>query len=53
MADMSVELDLLTVLVGPNASGKSNMLEVLRFIEDAFCFDWDSAISMRNGIEAI
>ena len=53
IADATVDLDRLTVLVGPNASGKSNILDILRFIKDAFRFDLDAAISLRHGIAAI
>ena len=45
IAEMSFELDRLTVLAGPNASGKSNVLDVLQFIKDALHFNLDAAIS--------
>ncbi len=45
--------DRLTVLVGPNASGKSNLLDILRFIKDALRFDLDAAISVRHDLAAI
>ena len=35
-ASIDVELDDLTVLVGPNAPGKSNLVDGFRFISDAF-----------------
>ena len=51
------ELDLkigpLTVLVGSNASGKSNVLDVLRFIKGALDRDVDSAVASRQGIVAV
>ncbi len=53
IANMSFELDRLTVLAGPNASGKSNVLDVLRFIKDALHFNLDAAISLRNGMDNI
>ena len=51
--NLDLELGPLTVLVGPNASGKSNILDVLRFIKDALERNLDSAVTSRDGMEAM
>ena len=51
--DSTLELDSLTVLVGRNASGKSNLMDALSFIKDSLSFDLEAAISLRRGISDI
>ena len=48
-----LELGPLAVLVGPNASGKSNLLDVLGFLADAARDGLEAAVSRRGGIGAI
>ena len=48
-----MELDPLTVLVGPNASGKSNLLDILGFLSDAARDGLETAITRRGGIDSI
>ncbi len=48
-----LELDPLTVLAGPNASGKSNLLDVLGFLADASRDGLEMALNKRGGIDSI
>ncbi len=48
-----VGLGNLTVLVGPNASGKSNFLDALQFTKDALHFRLDEALRMRDGFSEV
>ena len=48
-----LELGPITVLVGPNASGKSNLLDILGFLADATRHGLETAITRRGGIDSI
>lgn len=53
LADIELEFSPLTVLVGRNGSGKSNIIDVLRFVADALTLGLDNAIGKRDGIRAL
>lgn len=53
IADLTVDLPPLTVLVGANASGKSNFVDALRFINDAVHFSVETAIVNRDSFTFI
>ena len=42
-----------SILVGPNAAGKSNFLDALRFVADALRFSLEHAIRSRGGIREV
>nr|WP_315465701.1 AAA family ATPase [uncultured Rhodoferax sp.] len=54
LADIHVSLHPnVTVVVGPNAVGKSNFVDALRFLRDAAKDDLDHAIVSRGGLTRI
>lgn len=53
LADIAVDFEALTVLVGLNGSGKSNLVDVLRFVSEALMHGLDSAIINRHGMGAL
>lgn len=46
-----VELGKFNIIIGANASGKSNLIQVLRFLRDIKNYGLDNAISLQGGIE--
>ncbi|WP_380161776.1 AAA family ATPase [Kineococcus sp. R86509] len=51
--NVHVRLTPLTALVGINGSGKSNILDALRFVRDALTDGLDVAVARRLGIERL
>lgn len=51
--DVDIELGPLTALVGQNGSGKSNVVDVLRFLSDAMRLGLEGAVTKRHGIAAV
>lgn len=50
IAEATVSLGPLLVLVGPNGSGKSNFLDALRLVSDSLQTSLDQALRHRGGI---
>ncbi len=53
IAACDVPLHPLTVLAGPNAAGKSNFLDALRFVRDALSSSPAHALEQRGGLEEV
>lgn len=53
LADVDLRIDRLLVLVGANGSGKSTIVDALRFVRDALARNLDDAIVDRSGIASI
>ncbi len=53
LGEMDVPLGDLTVLVGPNGSGKTNVLNVLRFLASTVQFDLAAAVKQWGGFERV
>jgi predicted ATPase len=51
--DLDIKLDDFNILIGANATGKTNFVQVLRFLRDIIYHDLDNAISLQGGGEYI
>ncbi len=49
--NLEINLDNLNVVIGANASGKSNFVQIFQFIRDIAISGLENAISMQGGIE--
>lgn len=49
--DFELKLNNFNVLIGENASGKSNFVEIFQFLKDIAIYDLEKAIYMHGGIE--
>lgn len=53
LADVDVAIAPFTVLVGPNGSGKTNLLNILRFLAATVRFDLGAALREWRGFESV
>ena len=51
--NVTVDFENLTLFVGPNASGKSNLLDAISFVSDALAHSLNWAVEQRGGIGAV
>lgn len=50
-SDQTVDLNNFNLLVGANASGKSNFVQAFKFLSDIAAHGLDDAISLQGGVE--
>ncbi|MFF2131775.1 AAA family ATPase [Streptomyces olivochromogenes] len=53
VAACDVQLAPLTILAGPNAAGKSNSLDAIRYVRDALGSSPGQALESRGGLHEV
>ncbi|MGB0385162.1 MAG: AAA family ATPase [Ardenticatenaceae bacterium] len=53
LLDVDVALTPLTVLVGKNGVGKSNVINVLHFVRDGLMYGFDKAVTAHGGMSSL
>ncbi|WP_456408545.1 AAA family ATPase [Caldithrix abyssi] len=48
---LNIELSNFNVVIGPNASGKSNFVQIFRFLKDIEQSGLENAVSLQGGVE--
>ncbi len=51
--EIKLELGRFNVMIGPNSAGKSNLIQMFKFLRDIVQSGLDNAISMQGGVEYI
>ena len=51
--NLSLDLGPINVIVGPNASGKTNLIAIIRFLRDLAEDGLDNAISLQGGMDLV
>lgn len=49
--DIKIDIKNFNVLIGANASGKSNFVQIFKFLRDIVIFGLDNAVSLQGGVE--
>lgn len=51
--DQQVELHPINLFIGPNAAGKSNVIDALRLLAESVQADLETAVTRRGGLESV
>ncbi|HON82129.1 MAG TPA: AAA family ATPase [Methanoregulaceae archaeon] len=49
--EIRIEPDCFNIIIGSNASGKSNLIQIFKFIRDIAKYGLNNAISLQGGVE--
>lgn len=49
--ELKLEFGKFNVVIGANASGKSNLIQIFKFLRDILNYGLDNAISLQGGVE--
>lgn len=53
LADVRLRFGTVRLLIGPNAAGKSNLIDALRLLAEAVRSDMETAVTRRGGLKGI
>jgi predicted ATPase len=53
LRNITFEMQPLRILIGPNAAGKSNLVDALRLLSEAVKSDMETAVSRRGGMATV